>query len=125
MAELETGTRIAGRYSLENRLDSGGRAQVWAATDDELQRKVAVKILVTPAGGDPAFKLTDSIPNRPAELPEGGAVPGQPMSAQCFHREVEDLGSLKIRQKLLFDIFHDARVPENVRNRDRLSMGYL
>ena len=55
MAELETGTRIAGRYSLENRLDAGGRAQVWAATDDELQRKVAIKILVTPAGGDPAF----------------------------------------------------------------------
>ncbi|MDR3686338.1 MAG: PASTA domain-containing protein [Coriobacteriia bacterium] len=55
MTELGTGTRIAGRYSLESRLDAGGRAQVWAATDDELQRKVAIKILITPAGGDPAF----------------------------------------------------------------------
>ncbi|HEY5540112.1 MAG TPA: PASTA domain-containing protein [Coriobacteriia bacterium] len=55
MADLQPGTLIARRYRLENRLDMGGRAQVWEATDQELQRSVAAKVLVTPSGGDPAF----------------------------------------------------------------------
>ncbi len=55
MPEITTGTLIAGRYRLETRLDAGGRAQVWTATDDELKRPVAVKLLLTPAGGDAAF----------------------------------------------------------------------
>jgi serine/threonine-protein kinase len=55
MTELQTGARIAGRYELQSRLDAGGNAQVWAATDEELQRQVAIKILVTPEGGDPSF----------------------------------------------------------------------
>ena len=55
MTLIDAGSLIAGRYRLEERLDSGGRAQVWRATDQELDRPVAVKILLTPEGGDPAF----------------------------------------------------------------------
>ena len=55
MSDIQAGTVIAGRYQMETRLDSGGNAEVWRATDQELQREVAVKVLVTPPGGDPAF----------------------------------------------------------------------
>ena len=55
MAEIQAGTLIAGRYQLEARIDAGGKAQVWRATDQELKREVAVKLLVTPPGGDPSF----------------------------------------------------------------------
>ena len=39
------GTIFAGRYRLERRLGSGGMADVWLAEDQELGRKVAIKIL--------------------------------------------------------------------------------
>ena len=52
---IDTGQIVAGRYRLDERLDSGGRAQVWRATDKELGRQVAVKILVAPEGGQPEF----------------------------------------------------------------------
>ena len=55
MPDIVAGTLIAGRYRLEARLDAGGLAQVWKAFDDELKREVAVKILVTPPGGDASF----------------------------------------------------------------------
>jgi beta-lactam-binding protein with PASTA domain len=55
MPQIESGALVAGRYRLQSRLDSGGRAQVWTAVDDELKRDVAVKILLTPPGGDPSF----------------------------------------------------------------------
>jgi eukaryotic-like serine/threonine-protein kinase len=43
---------IAGRYRLERRIGSGGMSEVWAATDLELERTVAVKLLA--ADADPA-----------------------------------------------------------------------
>jgi eukaryotic-like serine/threonine-protein kinase len=52
---LDVGPLVAQRYQLEERLDAGGRAQVWRAVDQELGRLVAVKILLTPEGGDPSF----------------------------------------------------------------------
>jgi len=55
MASLEVGLLLVDRYRLDERLDSGGGAQVWRATDRELNREVAVKVLLTPEGGDPAF----------------------------------------------------------------------
>lgn len=55
MKLVDEGVLIAGRYRLEERLDVGGRAQVWRAVDQELDRPVAVKILLTPETGDPAF----------------------------------------------------------------------
>lgn len=55
MTLVDVGSLIANRYRLEERLDAGGRAQVWRASDQELGRPVAVKILMTPEGGDPTF----------------------------------------------------------------------
>ena len=43
---------IAGRYRLQRRIGSGGMSEVWAATDLELDRTVAVKLLA--ADADPA-----------------------------------------------------------------------
>jgi serine/threonine-protein kinase len=37
--------RLGGRYRLDQLIANGGMAQVWAATDETLQRRVAVKIL--------------------------------------------------------------------------------
>ena len=39
------GSRLAGRYRLDELIGTGGMAQVWAATDTVLNRTVAVKIL--------------------------------------------------------------------------------
>jgi eukaryotic-like serine/threonine-protein kinase len=55
MALVDVGSLIAGRYRLEQRLDTGGRAQVWRAVDQELDRPVAIKILLTPEGGAESF----------------------------------------------------------------------
>jgi eukaryotic-like serine/threonine-protein kinase len=55
MTELLSGTLIANRYRLTTRLDAGGAAQVWAATDEELGRPIAIKLLVVPFGADPTF----------------------------------------------------------------------
>ena len=43
---------IAGRYRLERRIGAGGMSEVWEATDTDLDRKVAVKLLAFDA--DPA-----------------------------------------------------------------------
>ncbi|NNE74984.1 MAG: serine/threonine protein kinase [Acidimicrobiales bacterium] len=40
-----TGRRLRNRYRLDHLLGSGGMAHVWAATDEVLERQVAVKIL--------------------------------------------------------------------------------
>ena len=55
MPDIQAGSLIAGRYQLEVRVDAGGKAQVWRATDAELKREVAIKLLLTPPDGDPAF----------------------------------------------------------------------
>jgi eukaryotic-like serine/threonine-protein kinase len=47
-----TDSDIAGRYRLERRIGAGGMSEVWEATDAELDRKVAVKLLAFDA--DPA-----------------------------------------------------------------------
>ena len=44
---------LAGRYRLERRIGQGGMAEVWVATDNDLDRKVAVKWLKTNLAGDP------------------------------------------------------------------------
>lgn len=48
-------TRLADRYHLEERLASGGMGTVFAATDERLGRRVAVKLLKEELAGDPRF----------------------------------------------------------------------
>jgi serine/threonine protein kinase len=48
-----TGETLAGRYQLERRIGQGGMAEVWVATDTDLDRKVAVKWLRTNLATDP------------------------------------------------------------------------
>ncbi|MFF0729249.1 protein kinase [Streptomyces sp. NPDC004134] len=43
---MERGTRIAGKYDMQERLGRGGMGEVWSARDRDLHRNVAVKLLV-------------------------------------------------------------------------------
>jgi len=47
------GELLAERYQLERRIGQGGMAEVWVATDTDLDRKVAVKWLKTNLAADP------------------------------------------------------------------------
>src|SRR6187200_2966104 len=48
-----TGELLAGRYQLERRIGQGGMAEVWVASDIDLDRKVAVKWLRSTLATDP------------------------------------------------------------------------
>ena len=48
-------TEIAGRYRLESRLGFGGMSTVHRATDERLERRVAVKLLAEHLAEDPTF----------------------------------------------------------------------
>lgn len=45
MHRLQDGKTLGGRYALRERIASGGMAQVWAADDEVLDRRVAVKVI--------------------------------------------------------------------------------
>ncbi|HEV3130124.1 MAG TPA: protein kinase, partial [Solirubrobacteraceae bacterium] len=55
MAELTAGTLIDGRYRLQSRLGSGGMADVFLGEDEQLGRKVAIKLLHRRFAEDPGF----------------------------------------------------------------------
>jgi serine/threonine-protein kinase len=55
MAELEPGTIVDGRYRVLSRLGSGGMADVFCAEDQQLGRKVALKLLHRRFAEDPGF----------------------------------------------------------------------
>ena len=55
MAELASGTLIDGRYRVISRLGSGGMADVFLAEDEQLGRKVALKLLHRRFAEDPGF----------------------------------------------------------------------
>ncbi len=54
-AQVQPGTRLAGRYELLAPIASGGMAQVWRAKDTVLDRLVAVKILHSHLAVDAGF----------------------------------------------------------------------
>ena len=47
-------TLVGGRYRLERQIGAGATARVWLAFDQVLERRVAVKMLATPIGGETA-----------------------------------------------------------------------
>ena len=55
MTELHNGTLIDGRYQVLSRLGSGGMADVFLAEDQQLGRKVALKLLHRRFSEDPGF----------------------------------------------------------------------
>jgi serine/threonine-protein kinase len=55
MPELDLGTTIDGRYRVLSRLGSGGMADVFLAEDEQLGRKVALKLLHRRFSEDPGF----------------------------------------------------------------------
>ena len=55
MAELAEGTIIDGRYKVVSRLGAGGMADVFLAEDQQLGRKVALKLLHRRFAEDPGF----------------------------------------------------------------------
>ena len=57
MTRVEPGATLGGRYRLDHRVASGGMADVWAAEDDVLQRKVAVKVMRPDPGHEQLFAL--------------------------------------------------------------------
>src|ERR1700730_16537972 len=55
MPELSTGTVVDGRYKILSRLGAGGMADVFLAEDQQLGRKVALKLLHRRFSEDPDF----------------------------------------------------------------------
>jgi serine/threonine-protein kinase len=55
MTTLATGVVLSGRYRLTERIARGGMGTVWAAEDEVLSRKVAVKVLNEGLASDPRF----------------------------------------------------------------------
>ncbi|WP_306214397.1 serine/threonine-protein kinase [Actinoplanes sp. RD1] len=53
---MKSGHLIAGRYRLRDQLGRGGMSVVWRATDDVLDREVAVKVLAPDLADDPALR---------------------------------------------------------------------
>ncbi|WP_265443877.1 protein kinase domain-containing protein [Flexivirga meconopsidis] len=49
------GTVVGGRYLLTSRIAGGGMGEVWRATDEVLERPVAIKLLRASLTDDPAF----------------------------------------------------------------------
>jgi serine/threonine-protein kinase len=52
---LQAGATLGGRYTLGSVIAAGGMGVVWEATDEVLQRPVAVKIMRPPGADDEAF----------------------------------------------------------------------
>jgi eukaryotic-like serine/threonine-protein kinase len=56
VVQCAPGVRLGGRYVLSAQIGAGGMSQVWRAVDEVLGRPVAVKVLDTSLGTDPAMR---------------------------------------------------------------------
>jgi serine/threonine-protein kinase len=103
------GTLVAGRYRLDELAGTGGMAQVWAATDSVLGRRVAIKILHQHLRGDESLlrrfrqegmlsaRLTD--PNivgiyDTVSTPEFDAIVMEYVSGSTLRRRLDEEGRL-------------------------------
>jgi serine/threonine-protein kinase len=54
VAELKTGQKVAGRYTIERLLGHGGMGAVYLAADEKLGERVALKVVLATVAHDPA-----------------------------------------------------------------------
>ena len=78
MTTPATGVLLGGRYRLSERIASGGMGTVWAAEDETLHRRIAVKVLNDALGADERFteRFRDYLRRRHNEMAGiAGAIP--------------------------------------------------
>jgi len=141
------GDVLGGRYRLDRRVASGGMADVWAAADDVLRRRVAVKVMRPDPDHEELFALrfrdealhsAALIHTNIATLFDYGEddgvaflvmelVDGQPLSAMIKERrriEADQVRSIIGQCALALGVAHEARVvhrdvkPANILVRD-------
>ncbi|HEY4121435.1 MAG TPA: serine/threonine-protein kinase [Byssovorax sp.] len=91
----KVGELIDGRYTVVGVVGKGGYGTVYAAIDDMLGSKVAIKLLTSDIGADPAFKV-----RMLREARAMGALSGT-SAAQIFAFNKSDRGELYIVMELL------------------------
>ncbi|GAA2740304.1 hypothetical protein GCM10009868_01980 [Terrabacter aerolatus] len=105
-ASLGTGDTLGGRYTLGAAIASGGMGDVWEATDDVLQRPVAVKVM-RPQGPDDEFFL-----ERFRDEARGSASLHHPNIATVFDYGEEDGTAYLVMElvpgRTLGDIIRDS-----------------
>ena len=98
------GEVVGGRYSLEERLGSGGSSSVWRALDQQSGREVAVKLLHLDAADSPE---TLARFDREARVLEGITNPNTV--------ELLDRGEMDGRPYLVFELIHGTDLRERLR----------
>jgi serine/threonine protein kinase len=98
------GEVVGGRYSLEERLGSGGSSSVWRARDRQSDREVAIKLLHLDAAESPE---TVARFDREARVLEGITSPNTV--------ELLDRGDLDGRPYLVFELIHGTDLRERLR----------
>ncbi len=147
MTRVGPGDLLGGRYRLDRRVASGGMADVWAAADDVLRRRVAVKVMRPDPDHEELFALrfrdealhsAALIHTNIATLFDYGEddgvaflvmelVDGQPLSAMIKERgriDADQVRSIIGQCALALGVAHEARVvhrdvkPANILVRD-------
>jgi serine/threonine-protein kinase len=119
------GDVLGGRYRLDRRVASGGMADVWAAEDDVLQRRVAVKVMRPDPDHEELFALRfrDEALHSAAlihtniatlfDYGEDDGVDGQPLSTMIKERrriDADQVRSIIGQCALALGVAHEARV---------------
>ena len=105
------GEVVGGRYSLEERLGSGGSSSVWRARDQESGRQVAVKLLHLDAADSPE---TIARFDREARVLEGIANPNTV--------ELLDRGEMDGRPFLVFELIDGTDLSERLRQEGMIAV---